>query len=517
MKEHMFDQFPTAFLRDPKESYDLVTGQWYKGFCKSEQFRELEEVDKEYAEKILYDLTGFMLYYQDCQPSEWNVERIRQCYLNDFPRSLFRDDEYIYSVPEVLTRFFQYLENSQILPEARYIVCLVDENRYEFYEEMDDIDNYSMRKGVLISADDEGIDTDDEKTVLEYFKEIGDREMDGVEPDVTKALYFILSSWVLPFSDSRYISHIGTVPGEEMTENITILAGFLIEKELDPCAWQASDVVQIITEDLIEYPMGPKRKELFIPVLHAFFSFLADEGLHPHAREIADAILPLQERFVSESSSDMLGLTTEIILKRLIRAGVNIEDESAIDAYMIAHRDEIIRDLLLSGNPELIAALTKPGSKKENTKTQAAEKSDQITSIPKDRRERYEEIITQTNRFCHERLDDEYTLICQNIAARLIRKRDCQMLRGKSSIWAAGIVYAAGQINFLFDASFEPYQSADDICLFFDTKKSTTSQKATMIRNIIDMKHWDPQFSTSKMMGLNPFDKMRMTKDGFII
>jgi hypothetical protein len=513
----MFDQFPTAFLRDPQESYDLVIGQWFKGFLKSKESEELEEEELEYAEKILYDLTGFMLYYQDCTPSEWNADRIRQCYLTDFPRSLFRDDEYIYFAPEVLTWFFQYLENTQLLPGALDIVCLVDENRYEFYEEMDDVDNYSMRKGVLITADEEGIDTSDEYAVLECFKDIGNRELDGFDPDVIQSLYFILSSWVLPFSDSRYTTQIGSVPSEEMTENITILAGFLIQKNLDPCAWQASDVVQILTEDLNEYPMGPVRRKFFIPVLHTFFSFLAGEGLHPNAREIADAILPLQDMFVSDSSSDMLGLSAEIIHKRLVRSGVDIVDESAIDAYVIAHRDEIIQDLLLSENPELIAALTKSGLNEENTKTHADKKPSQIASIPKDRRKRYEEIITLTNRFCHERLDDEYTLICQKIAARLIRKRDCQMLRGKSSIWAAGIVYAAGQINFLFDASFEPYQSADDICLFFETKKSTTSQKATTIRTIIDMKHWDPEFSTSKMMDSNPFDKIRMTKDGFFI
>lgn len=121
------------------------------------------------------------------------------------------------------------------------------------------------------------------------------------------------------------------------------------------------------------------------------------------------------------------------------------------------------------------------------------------------------------DRFCQERLDEEYAVICRNVAARLARKRDCQMLRGKSSIWAAGIVYAVGQMNFLFDSSCEPHQSADDICLFFDTKKSTTSQKAKVIRESIGMNdYWDPEFSTPHMMESNPFKKLRITKNGYI-
>ena len=92
------------------------------------------------------------------------------------------------------------------------------------------------------------------------------------------------------------------------------------------------------------------------------------------------------------------------------------------------------------------------------------------------------------------------------------------MLRGKCSIWAAGIVYAVGQMNFLFDSSFEPYQTTDDICQFFGTKKSSTSQKAKLIRDIVGMKDfWDSEFSTAKMKEKNPFKTLRATRNGFII
>ncbi|HWQ65407.1 MAG TPA: DUF6398 domain-containing protein [Methanospirillum sp.] len=43
----------------------------------------------------------------------------------------------------------------------------------------------------------------------------------------------------------------------------------------------------------------------------------------------------------------------------------------------------------------------------------------------------------------------------------LARKKGSPILRGKSEVWAPGIRYAVGQMNFLFDQSFKPYQSAE--------------------------------------------------------
>ncbi|NLL09720.1 MAG: hypothetical protein GX268_02280 [Methanomicrobiales archaeon] len=124
-----------------------------------------------------------------------------------------------------------------------------------------------------------------------------------------------------------------------------------------------------------------------------------------------------------------------------------------------------------------------------------------ISSIPKANREWFSIIANMTNQFCEERLDDGYAEICQHVAGKLARKRDNKVTRGKKEIWAAGIIYAVGQMNFLFDKSFEPYQSADDICQYFGTSKSTTSQKAKLIQDLVGMDdYWDPEYSTPHML-----------------
>jgi len=83
-------------------------------------------------------------------------------------------------------------------------------------------------------------------------------------------------------------------------------------------------------------------------------------------------------------------------------------------------------------------------------------------------------------------------------------------------IWAASIIYALGQINFLFDKSFKPYVSSNDISNYFGTSKSTVSQKAKVIRDMFNMRYWDEEFSTTYIKEQNPFSNLVMI-NGIIV
>ena len=76
-------------------------------------------------------------------------------------------------------------------------------------------------------------------------------------------------------------------------------------------------------------------------------------------------------------------------------------------------------------------------------------------------------LIDLVTDFCDNKLNEEYKKLSIGIVEKMSRKRNVPFLSGKLEIWAGAVVYAIGQINFLFDRSFEPHQSADDICNFF--------------------------------------------------
>ena len=130
--------------------------------------------------------------------------------------------------------------------------------------------------------------------------------------------------------------------------------------------------------------------------------------------------------------------------------------------------------------------------------------------------EKAEKLIQMAAEFCKKYLDEDYKQLCEKLIGKMCRKRNVPFLSGRMEIWAAAIIYALGSINFLFDSSFKPYATGDDICNFFGTSKSTTSQKAKIIRDMFNMGYYDKEFSTAHMRENNPFSNFVM-RNGLIV
>ena len=127
--------------------------------------------------------------------------------------------------------------------------------------------------------------------------------------------------------------------------------------------------------------------------------------------------------------------------------------------------------------------------------------------------EKQQEIIQLAKNFCNEKLNEEYAALAEKLICKLGRKRNVPFVTGQTAIWAAAVIHALGTINFLFDKSFEPYTSIDDINDFFGTKKSTTGNKSKEIRDLLKLGYWDSEFSTKSMANDNPFANFVMVDD----
>lgn len=125
-------------------------------------------------------------------------------------------------------------------------------------------------------------------------------------------------------------------------------------------------------------------------------------------------------------------------------------------------------------------------------------------------------LLELTGSFCAQKLDDDYYQLCEKLILKLGRKRNVPFKSGKIEIWAAAIIHAIGSINFLFDKSFEPYVTAEQICEHFGTKKTTVSNKARQIKDMFKMGYYDSDFSTQNMTKNNPFNDMVMV-NGLIV
>ena len=125
-------------------------------------------------------------------------------------------------------------------------------------------------------------------------------------------------------------------------------------------------------------------------------------------------------------------------------------------------------------------------------------------NIPKATRPVAEEIIGITDEVCAKLLDAEYASLARQVVAKLARKRPSPLLGSRRVTWAAAVVYALGQVNFLFDSSRELHRTADELSAAFGVAKTTMGSKAKQVRDMLKMSYFKPEFLRADVIAENP-------------
>jgi hypothetical protein len=123
--------------------------------------------------------------------------------------------------------------------------------------------------------------------------------------------------------------------------------------------------------------------------------------------------------------------------------------------------------------------------------------------VPNALRPVFEEIIGITDEVCRAVLDEEYADLARRAAAKLARKRPSPLVSGRRATWAAGIVYALGQSNFLFDPASGLSVTADQLSEAFGVAKTTMSSKAKLVRDLLGMSPFALEFQRADMIEQN--------------
>jgi Domain of unknown function (DUF6398) len=132
-------------------------------------------------------------------------------------------------------------------------------------------------------------------------------------------------------------------------------------------------------------------------------------------------------------------------------------------------------------------------------------RDEKMLRVPVALRARVSEITEVTDATCTTRLDSEYAVLCRQLVAKLARKRPSPIERGEARGWAAGVIYAIGQNNFLFDPSQTPHQSADQLSDLLGVPKSTMAAKAKRIRDLVQLNApMDPEFCRAELLADHP-------------
>lgn len=110
------------------------------------------------------------------------------------------------------------------------------------------------------------------------------------------------------------------------------------------------------------------------------------------------------------------------------------------------------------------------------------------------------EIIGLVESFSAEYLNEELAECALRLCNKLGRSRKLDITRGKREIWAAAIVYVIARSNFLFDKASDDFLTSDIICDFFNTKKTTTGNKATVIEKALNISIGDKDCCTQEIV-----------------
>ena len=137
-------------------------------------------------------------------------------------------------------------------------------------------------------------------------------------------------------------------------------------------------------------------------------------------------------------------------------------------------------------------------------------------SVPHAVRPYADQVVAATDAVCLEHLDVEYAGLCRKVVGKLGRKRPSPLTRGDLGIWAAGVVYVVGQLNFVFDPAQTPHASADQLSGWLGVKKTTMANKARLLRDTLQLRDFDSEFMRRDLVEASPLVWL-LELDGLVV
>ena len=254
----------------------------------------------------------------------------------------------------------------------------------------------------------------------------------------------------------------------------------------------ANDIRDVLYD---AFPQNVVIDEASIPnlirELKAFFEFVNRE-LEPYSGASCLKVFSqknLIPRLTKEFSDETKFGPIKTIVMQALAEGVEINDEASLEKFFIAYNQKM--------QAEYEALMNTPLSDK------AKQKIKDIRKLVKD--------------VCQKHLDKEYAEVSANMLDELATLRPGPFEdRAKAKSWAAGIVYAVAQVNFLSDPSFEPYMKMSDLAKLFNVGQETASTKAKIIWDMLDIIMLDPRWTVASLQNENPIqDIFNMFQLGF--
>jgi hypothetical protein len=91
---------------------------WICDFIESDHFGRLGAEHQDWAEEILLTFAEYMHSYHGQRPEEWDERQVEVCCLETIPQKLAAEESYYRSIAPVLTVFFRFLGEAELLAKG---------------------------------------------------------------------------------------------------------------------------------------------------------------------------------------------------------------------------------------------------------------------------------------------------------------------------------------------------------------------------------------------------------------
>jgi hypothetical protein len=118
--------------------------------------------------------------------------------------------------------------------------------------------------------------------------------------------------------------------------------------------------------------------------------------------------------------------------------------------------------------------------------------------VPPALHERVGAMLKVTDGVASDHLDGEYRDLARALLGKLARKRPSPLARGDETIWAGTVLYALGQINYLFDRHSDPHLTGDALATAVGVPQVTLTNKAKTVRGLLRLQPLDREFSRNE-------------------
>ena len=113
------------------------------------------------------------------------------------------------------------------------------------------------------------------------------------------------------------------------------------------------------------------------------------------------------------------------------------------------------------------------------------------------------DIVELTDAFCADHLNEDYRGLCWEMMDELCVS-GLPLDKGKPAGWAAAMIHALGWVNFLHDPSTSPHMTSAEVAQGFGFSQGTMVSKSKLIRDVLDLIPFDPDWCTVAMIENNP-------------